>query len=166
MPLPQLGTNRIVVIPSESQREQAPFPTCYHLYVRVTVQLERTADQRSRALHFTGGLRPRIHQLRWWIVLLRSALKFGHFGAARRKCPHRKSAYPTPTGLRPVAHGCRTRLPWVRPNDFSNPNGVAPRSPGLPYSATLGKTATTSPTPTGLRPVAQGCRTRLPWVRP
>src|SRR6185295_12101140 len=75
----------------------------------------------------------------------------------------------TPTGVRPTAQGCRTRLPWeIRIAMGPNPNGVAAafgrmnnemrwglctrdpdrnpfgvgRSrdyPGLPYSATLGK---------------------------
>src|SRR6185436_10849744 len=46
----------------------------------------------------------------------------------------------------------------------ANPNGVAAYSPRLPYSATLGHGGNRIPTPTGLRPTAQGCRTRLPWV--
>src|SRR5258705_430657 len=82
----------------------------------------------------------------------------------------------TPTGLRPSAQGCRTRLPWGtrgerRPTMCDrNPNGVASPSPRLPYSATLGTRRTSAcecliATPTGLRPSAQGCRTRLPWER-
>src|SRR6185295_3123389 len=46
---------------------------------------------------------------------------------------------PTPTGLRPTAQGCRTRLPWEPRTAMSpNPNGIASHSPRLPYSATLG----------------------------
>src|SRR5258705_3505766 len=49
-------------------------------------------------------------------------------------------AFATPTGLRPPAQGCRTRLPWDPDNEryLRNPNGVASHSPRLPYSATLG----------------------------
>src|SRR6185436_20981258 len=48
----------------------------------------------------------------------------------------------TPTGLRPTAQGCCTRLPWGERAAMirHNPNGVASHSPGLLYSATLGKT--------------------------
>src|SRR6185369_6729480 len=104
--------------------------------------------------------------------------------------------FPTPTGLRPPAQGCRTRLHWGRERQrfVPNPNGVASSSPRLPYSATLGTRAATIcsqpqrgcvlqpkvavlvstgdasgndlfPTQTGLRPPAQGCRTRLRWGR-
>src|SRR6185436_17918098 len=100
----------------------------------------------------------------------------------------------TPTGLRPTAQGCCTRLPWGERAAMirHNPNGVASHSPGLLYSATLGKTRcnhSSQPqrgcvpqprvavlsypgedavqsfvtTPTGLRPTAQGCCTQLPW---
>src|SRR4029453_330960 len=104
------------------------------------------------------------------------------------------SSSPTPTGLRPKAQGCGTPLPWdwrrrvhqpqrgcvPKPRvavlrypgiggvEFTNPNGVASQSPGLRYSATLGMAAPSSPTPTGLRPKAQGCGTPLPckWRPP
>src|SRR6185312_9572390 len=95
---------------------------------------------------------------------------------------------PTPTGLRPRAQGCRFGLPWELRVPVSNPNGVTTQSPGLPLWATLGISRTglqpqrgydpeprvaalgypgncayRSPTPTGLRPRAQGCRFGLPW---
>src|SRR6185436_4675458 len=51
----------------------------------------------------------------------------------------RAAISPIPTGLRPTAQGCRTRLPWEPRAAISpNPNGIVPHSPRLPYSATLG----------------------------